>query len=171
MKSVSGELQSAVRIFKNQTHYKLFDYNFRLCTHSSGYWNSYVFLPTVGCSAGDQPGYYQSAGGGTAEVVPHVCRGAGQVPFGQHAGRLLGSCAPQGHPEDIRRQGAWHHRWPEEKPCCFCPHRVKEVGHVVICYLSCVYFHKICRYIYSQGFRFDLVVLIVWQRICKVHTC
>lgn len=36
---------------------------------------------------------------------------------------------------------------------------------------SRVYFHKICRYIYSQGFRFDLVVLIVWQRICKVHTC
>lgn len=87
----------------------------------------FVSSPTVGCRPGDQPCCHQSLGDGAAEVVPHVGRGAGQVPLGQHTGRLVRGRPPQGHPEDIRRQGARHHRWPEEKPCRFCPHRVKEV--------------------------------------------
>lgn len=86
------------------------------------------FLPVVGCRAGDQPRCHQSSGNSPAKAVTHVCRGAGQVTAGQHAGRFIGGYPPQGYPEDIRRQGPRHHRRPEEKPCCFCPHRLKEVG-------------------------------------------
>lgn len=110
-------------------------------------------LDTAGRGPRDQPGHRQSAGGGAAEAVPHVRRGAGQVSAGQHAGRLLGGHPPQGHPEDIRRQSSRHPRRPEEEPGRFCSDRAEKVSAELktSCFVPFVRFDtKACK---SPGFQ------------------
>ena len=170
MKSVSGELQSAVRIFKNQTHYKLFDYNFRLCTHSSGYWNSYVFCL--------QLDVVLETNLATIRVLEAVQRKLSRMSAEEQAkfrlDNTLGGSSEVVHRKAIQR--IYGDKAPDiidglkKNPAVSVPIVLKR-SVMLSSVTSRVYFHKICRYIYSQGFRFDLVVLIVWQRICKVHTC
>lgn len=88
-----------------------------------------LIIPLAGCRFGNQPGHHSRSGGGAEEAFSDVCRRAGEIPTGQHSGRLLGDHPQESHPEDIWRQSSGHHRRTEEESgsvCSHCPQEVRE---------------------------------------------
>lgn len=83
--------------------------------------------PLAGRCLGIQPGHDTSPRDSAAEAFPHVCRGTAALQVRQHNGRLFRGHPPKSHPEDIRRQGQWHHRWPPSESRRVCSYSAEEV--------------------------------------------
>lgn len=101
--------------------------------------------PLAGRCLGIQPGHDTSPRDSAAEAFPHVCRGTAALQVRQHNGRLFRGHPPKSHPEDIRRQGQWHHRWPPAESRRVCSYSAEEVLTL---------FHIFCPLRYKTGFGF-----------------